>query len=127
MAPLVRRVVSDGNQTEYQLRELNEEKVIPCVEHAREALSTRGDAEFAHKLLQLAVSYENSADETIAYSLGLIFGANPVVLEHALKRFSASERRLLTEQLRTGWLNTKSKFTKEAVKDREQRLKRLRS
>lgn len=125
-----KKSVAGGDQAAYQLlraqvEKLNEGKVIPCVERAGEILSAVDEPKLAHKLLQLVLSYENSADETISYSLGLIFGANPQVLEDAIKRFSTSEHKLIAERLEVGWLNAKPKFKKEVIKDREQRLQKL--
>jgi hypothetical protein len=125
-----KKSVASGDPTSYrqlrvQVEKLNEENVIPCVERAGEILSTLNEPRLVHKLLQLVVSYENSADETISYSLGLIFGANPQMRENALKRFTPSESKLIVERLEGGWLNAKSNFKKEVIKDRKQRLQKL--
>jgi len=44
------------------------------------------------KLLRLTVSYENSADESISYSLGVIFAHNPGAIENGIKEFSEIQR-----------------------------------
>lgn len=125
-----KKSVVEGNQAAYQslriqVEKLNEEDVIPCVERAGEILSKTDASKLAHKLLELVISYENSADETISYSLGLIFGANPQSLESAIKSFSPSEQKLISERLKIGWLNAKSKFKNEVIEDRERRLLQL--
>lgn len=127
-----KKSVSGEDQTAYralrtQVQKLNDVKVIPCVQNARKTLSSRNEPKLAHKLLELVVSYENSSDETISYSLGLIFGANPSVLENVWTHFSMTERNFLWKQLHTGWLNARAKFNEEVIKDRERRLEQLRS
>lgn len=127
-----KKSIEHSDKDEYRrLRKSSEQyddgTVMPCVEQAGRILSARDDPKLAHKLLQLTVSYENSADETISYSLGLIFGVNPQVLENALYRFSSSERKLIAERLQVGWLNAKAKFKKDVVKDRDRRLQKLSS
>src|SRR2546423_7600963 len=112
-----KKSVSRKDQTTYsalrrRVEELNVERIMPCVERAQGILSVRDERELAYKLLQLVVSYENSADETISYSLGMIFGTNPEVLENGLRRFGPAEREVVAARLEIGWLNTKVKFEK---------------
>jgi hypothetical protein len=127
-----KKSVSGKDQATYQalrrqVEELNEGRVMPCVERAQRVLSVRDERELSYKLLQLVVSYENSADETISYSLGMIFGANPKVLENGLSRLGSVERRVVAARLEDGWLNAKVKFKKSVIADRERRLQKLRS
>ena len=127
-----KKSVSSKDQATYQalrkqVEHLNVERVMPCVERAQGILSVRDERELAYKLLQLVVSYENSADETISYSLGMIFGVNPQVLENGLSRFGSVERKVVAARLEVGWLNAKVKFKKNVIADRERRLQKLRS
>ncbi|GHU08995.1 hypothetical protein AGMMS50225_08710 [Betaproteobacteria bacterium] len=104
-----------------------EERVVPCVERVVEILSRRDSPRLAHKLLLVTISFGNYADETISWSLGSIFGANPGVLENSLKQFSGLEYNWIVWELHAGWLNVRhgNKFSRVA-KDRERRLQKLR-
>lgn len=102
-----------------------EEKVMPCVRRAAQLLSVSSNTQLMRKLMEVVVSYENSADETISYSIGSVFSANPDAIEIGIKSFPTESRRLIAEAVRTGWINAKPKVDSAVVKDRNDRLKHL--
>lgn len=113
-------------QSRRKVEQFHENSLSPCLKRTVEILSKEDQPELMHKLLEVIVSYENSADEMISYSLGLVFGENPDAFETSLQGFPASKRRLIVKRLRPGWLNAKSEFKEDVISDRESRLQKLR-
>lgn len=102
-----------------------EEKLMPCVQRAARLLSKGSNPQLMKKLMEVVISYENSADETISYSIGSVFAANPEAIEAGIKPFPVSSRRRIAAAIRTGWINVKPKVESALVKDRTDRLKHL--
>jgi len=105
-----------------KIEQFQENVLSPCMERAVKVLSGENNQELMHKFLDVVVSFENSSDEMTAYSLGMIFGKNPDLLETSLQRFPPSKRKLLVKRLKLGWLNAKLQFKDDVVSDREKRL-----
>ena len=127
-----KKSVDDADHTAYDsLRpkgeSFGEETLFPCVKRAAKILSKRNDPILMQKLLRLTVSYENSADESISYSLGVIFAHNPGAIENGIKEFSETQRQTLTKSVQWGWQNVKSGLSPAVIRDREQRLAKLSS
>lgn len=114
-------------ETSRQLRlavtQFDEGPLSVCLKRAVTILSKENQPRLMHKLLEVVVSYENSADEELAYLMGLIFGAKPNALEGSLQTFSRSKQRIIVDGLKFGWLNAKAEFTPAVVHDRARRLK----
>jgi hypothetical protein len=118
------------NENEYrplrvQVESYSEEKLFPCVKHATAILSKQGNKEVLQKLMQVVVSFNNSADETLSTSLGSIFARNPNEIELSIKWFPKPERDIITKSVRTGWLNVKKDFDTNLVLERDARIQRL--
>jgi len=109
-----------------KVEKFHENSLSPCLERAVKTLSQEDQPELMHKLLEVIVSYKNSADEMISYSLGVVFGKNPDIFESSLQSFPTSKRKLILQQLKLGWLNAKAEFKEDVVSDREQRLQKWR-
>jgi len=122
--------VSGSNKAKYedlraQTERFDETQMRPSERQAAKILSTRSDNKLAHSLLTIVVSYENSADETLADLLGTVFGKNPTVIEQAVMEFSDSDRKIILNLLEFGWGNVKIDFGPKIVVDRDKRLRRL--
>jgi DNA invertase Pin-like site-specific DNA recombinase len=108
-----------------EVEQYGETTVMPCVSRAAQRMVNRADPRLMHGLMELLVSYENSADETMSYSMGKLFAADPAAVERALKAFSPSERKLISNSIQAGWINVKLEYSSALGKNREERLKEL--
>lgn len=127
-----KKTVGGGDTSEYQRLRKDSEKydettVMPCVRRAAQLLTKSSNSALMHKLMELVISYENSADETVSYSMGKIFAGNPAVIEHSIKKFPAVGRRLILNSVQTGWVNVGPGLPPAVVKSRNERIKHLRS
>ncbi len=127
-----KKSIDDADRTAYdslrpQVESFSEENLFPCVRRAAKILSKRNEPILMLNLLRLAVSYENSADETISYSLGVIFARNPGAIENGVKEFSESQRETLAKSIQFGWQNVKSGLSPAVIRDRDERLAKLSS
>ncbi len=103
----------------------NEETVMPCVRRAAQLLSKRSKLVLMHEFMKLVISYENSADETISYSIGEVFAANPKIIESAIKEFPDNGRKLISNSVLTGWESVKPGLDAAIATNRDERIKRL--
>jgi DNA invertase Pin-like site-specific DNA recombinase len=108
-----------------EVEQYGETTVMPCVSRAAQRMAKRADPRLMHGLMELLVSYENSADETMSYSMGRLFAADPAAVERALKAFSPIERKLISDSIQAGWINVKPEYSSALGKDREERLEKL--
>lgn len=108
-----------------EVEQYSETTVMPCVSSAAQRMAKRADPRLMLALMELLVSYENSADETISYSMGKLFAADPAAVERALETFSPIERKLIANSIETGWINVKPEYSSALRKNREERLKKL--
>lgn len=125
-----KKSVGGPDKDEYQrLRKeielYDEEVVMPCVRRASQLMAKHADTVLMHKLMELVISHENSADETISYAMGKLFAANPATVERALKEFPINGRKLIAGSVQTGWINVKTELSPTLSKSRDERLKRL--
>ena len=67
------------------------------------------------------ISFENSADEGLAYSLGELFYLKPELIVRALKKFNGSQKKYLHNKLTYGLAN----FTHDMNDKNEILLERL--
>ncbi|MES2072573.1 MAG: hypothetical protein V4488_19590 [Pseudomonadota bacterium] len=123
-----KKSVGENDKEEYQrLRkggeQYSEETVIPCVQRAAQLLSKHSNPRLMHKLMELVISYENSADEMISYSMGKVFAANPAAIENAIKTFPEPDRKLISNSVWAGWVNVKPELPSKLVKNRDKRIK----
>lgn len=121
---------SDTNDEKYRvLRKRSEQnyegKLMPCIKRATQLLSKDTNIKLMQKLMQLVVSFENTADETLSYSMGKVFAANPQIIEVSMKKFSDSERRVIATSVQLGWTNVRPGLAPTLVKDRDMRVKNL--
>lgn len=127
-----KKSVGAPDKDEYQrLRkesaQYDEETVIPCVSRASQLMANHADPALMHKLMELVISHENLADETISYAMGKLFSVNPSSVERALKEFPSNERKLIVDSIQTGWINVKPELSPALSKNRDGRLKKLHS
>ena len=125
-----KKSVGGGDKDEYRkLRKSSEQydegTVIPCVRRVPQLLSKRSSPALMHKLMQLVISYENSADETVSYSMGKVFAANPEAVESGIKEFPKNGRKLIANSVQTGWVNVKAGLNAALVANRDERIKKL--
>jgi hypothetical protein len=102
--------VGGADEGEYQrLRKeserYGEETVMPCVRRASQLMATHADPVLMHKLMELVIFYENSADESISYAMGKLFATHPAAVERALREFPFSGRKRVAESIQAGWMN----------------------
>jgi hypothetical protein len=120
---------SIGHKQYGRLRERDEQYqediLLPCVRYVSTLLPPQITPLLIHKLMTVTVSYEDSADEEFALSLGRLFSTDPNAIEHEIKQFSPSERALIANQVYFGWMNIKNKIDNSIIADRERRLKQL--
>ena len=127
-----KKSLDDADRSAYdslrpQVERFSEEDLFPCVRRAAKILSKGAEPVLMQNLLRLALSYENSADETIPYSLGIIFAHNPGAIENGIKEFSEIQRQTLTKSIQWGWQNVKSGLSTAVIRDRDERLAKLSS
>ena len=125
-----KKSVGGGDKDEYRkLRkgseQYDEETVMPCVRRAAQLLSKRSNPALIHKLMELVISYANSADETVSYSMGKVFAANPEAIESSIKEFPKDGRQLIAISVQTGWANVKPGLNTALVANRDARIKQL--
>lgn len=108
-----------------ELEQYNQEKVMPCVRRASQHMASHADPLIMHKLMELVISYENSADGTISNSMGKLFATDPATVERGLKEFPVMGRRLIADSVQTGWTNVKAGLAAACRKNRDERLKKL--
>lgn len=108
-----------------QSESFGEKQLMPCVQRAARLLSKKSNLQLMKKLMEVVISYENSADETISYSIGSVFAANPDAVEVGIKSFPKASRQQIAEAIRAGWINVKPKVETGLAKDRDDRLRTL--
>jgi hypothetical protein len=116
---------NESKKMRKQIEQYDQDAVMPCVRRASQIMEKHGEPLLMHKLMELVISYENSADETLSYSMGKLFAANPAAVERALKEFSPDGRKILSDSIRTGWVNVRPELPPGLGKNRDERLKKL--
>ncbi len=105
-----------------------ESELLPKLKDIVQIVSSGHDIDLAFNYFQFLISYENSADENISYSLGEMFLRNPDVIEQALKKLDKKERQYILQVLIFGFENIISVNSKDKrIPERKQRLERLKS
>lgn len=112
------------------IEEFSDDVLDPKLNECVKVLSSSNDMELAQEFFRLLIGFENSANETLSYSMGAIFLENPKVILEAFPKFSKDEQRYLYRKLDWGWQNVvtgvKNK-PKSMLADRNERLKQLRT
>jgi hypothetical protein len=125
-----KKSVGGPDKDEYQrlrkeIEQYDEGTVMPCVRRASQLMAKQEDPVLMHKLMELVISHENSADETISYTMGKLFATNPVAVERALEQFPFNGRKRISDSIQTGWINVKPELSPALGKSRDERLKKL--
>lgn len=125
-----KNAVNDWDEPAYrmlraQVEHYGEEIAFPCASRAASILAKKYDKKLMRDLMRFAISFENSADETLSYSFGIIFTSNPSAIEHSIKIFSSDEQAIIANTVEAGWENTKREVAANIVKDRDARITRL--
>lgn len=102
-----------------------ENQLIPCLIKASDILGQNREVNLLNSVLRLVLSYGNSADEMIPYSLGMIFGTNPDELETSITRMNVNDRKLIIDMLSFGWMNARQRFNYEIRDNINLRLEKL--
>lgn len=110
-----------------QVERYGEETAMPCVRKAVELLEREPDEALLRKLMDFAVSYENSADETVSEAMATIFAKHPDVVVRMLERFSAARRKIIVRSIDSGWSGVAATLAASERQDKEARLRALRS
>lgn len=108
-----------------QVEQYTEETTMPCARRAQRLLARNPDQKLMFRLMEFAVSYENSADETVSTVMASVFIAHPRVVENELNRFPLPERDILLRSIEVGWANVSNKVPAAQRRDREARLRSL--
>ena len=125
-----KKSVEGNDKDEYQrlrkkIEQYDEGVVMPCVGRASQLMSSRSNSALMHKLMELVISYENSADETISYEMGRLFAVNSKAVEHTIKEFPPSGKKIILKSIQTGWINVKPELSPSVGKSGDERLKKL--
>ena len=88
-----------------KLEKFHEEILWPNLSNCAKLLSSGNDAMLAIQLFDLLISFQNSADEQLAFYLGEIFHNNPELVIATLKKYGKDDQKVLYRYLDWGWAN----------------------
>lgn len=110
-----------------KVEKYQENELASALKDCVSLLSSGDDVLLAHKILELILAFENSADETMSFAFGEIFLNNPALIENAFESFNRKEKRYLYKQLQWGFQNTtyQKKVPKTILEDRLEKLKQV--
>jgi hypothetical protein len=108
-----------------EIEKYDEETVMPCVRRASQLMIEQSDSVLMHKLMELIISHENSADETTSYALGKLFTNDPAAVEHAIEKFPMHGKKIIFNSVQTGWENVRPELSAALRRNREERLAKL--
>ena len=125
------------NKTESEYREkraeiekYHEEVVAPMLKDLERLLSTGRDIDLIRDFFNLLISYENSADERLSYTLGEIFLRNPNLINEAFYKLDKRKQKFIYNQLEWGFENvvySTDKKSEQRIRDRYELLRYLKS
>lgn len=125
------------NKTESEYREkraktekYHEEVVAPMLDDLERLLSTGRDIDLARNFFNLIISYENSADEQLSYTLGEIFLENPNLIEEAFYNLDKRKQKFIYNQIEWGFENvvySKDNKSEQRIRERYELLRYLKS
>lgn len=95
----------DASQLRLELEACYEEEFLPLIPQLKEYVSMEQDLQFAGALLRMAVSYQNSADESLADLLGVLCARNPGLLLRAGGTLSAGDKLVVNQLVEYGVKN----------------------
>jgi hypothetical protein len=126
-----KRSVKSGDDVAYQslrkqVEHYDEETAMPCVRKATQILDRELDEALLRKLMEFAVSHENSADETISAAIAAVFARHPDAVAQGLASFSPARAQILLRSLESGWPGVSRTLALADRQDREARLRILR-
>lgn len=118
--------------SEYQkkrenLEKYHEEFLLSKLNDCVKILSIKSDYELSELLFQLIVSFQNTADEQFAFSMGEIFYHNPEIVIATITKFIKHEKQFLYKSLEWGWENyiSNKNFPNDILTDRYKKLNNL--
>ena len=83
-----------------------DETILPlALKNSIKLLSSGNDKELAICFFNLLISYENSADEELSYTLAEIYSKNPDLIIKVFNNFNYTQRLYLYKELIWGWEN----------------------
>ena len=106
-----------------------EEILSPTLVDVVQHLSEGRDVDLAVEFINLLISYANSADEQLSYSLGEIFLKNPDLINEVFYKFEGTKQKIIYNQLKWGYENVVYSMDKSSqlIKDRYKLLQYLKS
>jgi hypothetical protein len=127
-----KRSVKSGDDSAYRaLRKQNEqyseETAFPCVQRASELLDRDLDEVLLRRVMEFAISRENSADETVSEVMATVFVKHPDAVAAGVATFPPSRARVLLRSIDSGWPSVKRTLEPTLRQEREAQLKVLRS
>jgi len=108
-----------------KVEEYDEENTLPCVEAAAKLVVRSPDKMLARSLLALVAAYENSADESISYSVAQFFVGRPAMFRDVLRQMPPASQCAVLGRLGSGWNNLKHETEAKLAMDRELALRKL--
>lgn len=127
-----KRSVKAGDDSRYQdlrkqVEKYSEETAMPCIRKAVHLIERNLDEALLHTLIDFAVSYENSADETVSGAMATIFTKYPDAVSEIVTNFSPMSKKIIVRSIDSGWSGVTATLTAQERQDREALLEILRS
>jgi hypothetical protein len=103
-----KRSANSNDESAYKaLRKQNEhyseETALPCVRRAVELLDYELDDALLRKLMEYAVSRQNSADETLSEAVAMVFARHPNSVAAVVANFAPARAKILLRSVQSGW------------------------
>lgn len=121
--------LSEHKEKRYMVEKYHEEVLSPTLVEAVKLFSSGEDLDLAIEFCNVLISYENSSDEQLSFSLGEVFYANPELIEKTFLVFERTKQQFLYRQLEWGFENViyyKDKSDRKII-NRIERLRILKS
>ncbi len=100
----MQRPLNEQLEKREKLEKFHEEILWPNLTVCAKLLSSGDDIELTTQLFDLLISFQNSADEGLAYILGEIFHNNPKLVIATLKKYKKDNQEVLYRHyLSDGW------------------------
>lgn len=127
-----KRSVNSGDEAAYKaLRKQNEqyseETALPCVRRAVELLDHELEEVLLRKLMEYAVSRQNSADETVSKAMAAAYARHPDAVAADIAALTPARARVLIRSIEAGWLGVKKDLPAAVRQEREGQLKAMRA
>jgi hypothetical protein len=112
-----------------KLEEFDEEILAPRLSDCAKLLSSGKDIVLATQFFNLLISYQNSADEQLSFTLGEIFQNNPELVIETFKvnTYNETDQSVLYRYIEWGWVNIicGRKVSESIFRDRKHTLEKL--